>query len=57
MENERGQHINELELIASFLAIQCFFSRKFKKKHVLLQSDNKVAIALINNMGVQNQIR
>lgn len=54
MENERDQHINELELKAAFLAIQCFQS-KILKKHVLLQSDNKVAIAYINNMGVQNQ--
>lgn len=50
MENERDQHINELELKAAFLAIQCFQS-KILKKHVLLQSDNKVAIAYINNMG------
>ena len=50
LENERDQHINVLELKAAFLAIQCFQS-KILKKHVLLQSDNKVAIAYINNMG------
>lgn len=42
MENERDQHINEFELKAAFLAMQCFQS-KILKKHVLLQSDNKVA--------------
>lgn len=36
----------------SVFSVEIFF-----KKHVLLQSDKKVAIALINNMGEQNQIR
>ena len=47
---EKLLHINQLELKAAFLALQAF-SKGLMKKHVLLQLDNKTAMAYINKMG------
>ena len=47
---ESNEHINCLELMAAFLALQSFESR-IKGKNVLLKLDNVTAVSYINAMG------
>ena len=43
-------HINQLELLGAFLALQSF-GKEWKKCHVLLKMDNKSAVAYVNKLG------
>ena len=47
---ELQYHINYLELLAAFHALQCFVSN-LKSIHVRLALDNSTAVAYINSMG------
>lgn len=47
---ERTRHINELELLAAFLALQSF-AKLLDQGCVTLQMDNTAAIAAINRLG------
>ena len=47
---ERDMHINEKELMAVFLTLQCF-CRDMTDCHIRLQIDNTTAVAYINNQG------
>ena len=49
-QRESKHHINYLELLASFHALQCFVSNS-RSIHVRLALDNSAAVAYINNMG------
>ncbi|CAH3188645.1 unnamed protein product [Porites evermanni] len=49
-QSESKHHINYLELLASFHALQCFASNS-RSIHVRLPVDNSTAVAYINNMG------
>ena len=49
-KSESKYHINYLELLASFHALQCFVSNS-RSIHVRLALDNSAAVAYINNMG------
>ena len=49
-QSESEHHINYLELLASFHALQCFVSN-LRSIHVRLAVDNSTAVAYINNMG------
>ena len=49
-QSESEHHINYLELLASFHALQCFVSNS-RSIHVRLAVDNSTAVAYINNMG------
>ena len=49
-QSESKQHINYLELLTSFHALQCFVSNS-RSIHVRLAVDNSTAVAYINNMG------
>ena len=49
-QSESKHHINYLELLASFHALQCFVSNS-RSIHVRLAVDNSTAVAYINNMG------
>ncbi|XP_052754135.1 uncharacterized protein LOC128201377 [Galleria mellonella] len=49
-KDEKGKHINELELIAAFFGLK-IFAKDLKKCQVLLHIDNSTAIAYINRMG------
>ena len=49
-QSESKHHINYLELLASFHALQCFVSNS-RSIHVRLALDNSAAVAYINNMG------
>lgn len=49
-ERESQFHINYLELLACYYALQCFASSK-TNCNILLRVDNKTAIAYINKMG------
>ena len=49
-QSESRRHINYLELLASFHALQCFVSNS-RSIHVRLALDNSTAVAFINNMG------
>ena len=49
-QNESEHHINYLELLASFHALQCFVSNS-RSIHVRLAVDNSAAVAYIDNMG------
>lgn len=46
----KERHINYLELMAAFLALKSF-AKDFSECDILLRSDNKTVIALINRMG------
>ena len=48
---EKGNHINYLELKAIFLAVKSYSRYWLGKKHVQVKSDNTTAVAHINNMG------
>ena len=48
---EKGNHINYLELKAIFLAVKSYRRYWLGKKHVQVKSDNTTAVAHINNMG------
>ena len=48
---ETLNHINYLELLAAFLAIQCFVKQKYNIT-ILLKMDNVMAVVYINKMGV-----
>ena len=50
-QSESKHHINYLELLASFHALQCFVSNSRSIQHVRLALDNSAAVAYINNMG------
>ena len=50
-QSESKHHINYLELLASFYALQCFVSNS-RSIHVTLALDNSTAVAYIINMGV-----
>ena len=55
-QSESEHHINYLELLASFPALQCFVSNS-RSIHVRLAVDNSTAVAYINNMrGVQKYL-
>lgn len=47
---EKSHHINYLELLAAFLALKSFASRR-RVTSILLRLDNVTAIAFINRMG------
>ena len=47
---ERGYHINCLELIAATLAVKTYLKEQVNK-HALLLIDNQTAVAYINNLG------
>ena len=47
---ESEHHINYLELLAAFFALQCFHS-SLSSKHIKIMIDNTSAVAQINNMG------
>ena len=49
-EEESGNHINFLELLAVSHAIKAF-CKSVRDIHVLIKSDNSCAVAYINNMG------
>lgn len=49
-EAEAENHINYLELLAIFYALQAFGSNK-NSIHISIQSDNTCAVSYINNMG------
>ena len=49
-ESEKDQHINYLELKASFFSLK-IFAKNCKKSHILLRLDNTTCVQLINNMG------
>ncbi|XP_068690471.1 uncharacterized protein [Montipora foliosa] len=49
-QSESKRHINYLELLASFHALQCFVPNS-RSIHVRLALDNSTAVAYINNMG------
>ena len=48
--SESSQHINYLELLAAFFALQSFVSHR-RSIHVRIQLDSSSAVAYINNMG------
>ena len=48
--NKAQCHINFLELKAAYLTIQCFLKER-SEVNVLLQLDNRTAIAYLNHMG------
>ena len=48
--NEASNHINYLELLALFLALQCFAKQKHNTT-ILLKMDNVTAVTYINKMG------
>ena len=50
MDQERTHHINYLELLAAFLALQCFATDR-RATAILLRLDNVTAIAFLNSMG------
>ena len=47
--SEANNHINVLELLAAFLALQSFVSQS--EIHVRLKLDNTTAVSYINNIG------
>lgn len=47
---ERKLHINQLEIIAAFLALKCF-AKEAQECEILLRIDNTTAISYINRMG------
>ena len=47
---QRGWHINRLELLAVFLALQ-YFSNLLTGRHVLLRSDNMAVVSYLNHQG------
>ena len=47
---EKANHINYLELLAIFLALQAF-CKNDRQLHVKIMTDNTCALAYINNMG------
>lgn len=47
---ERKLHINQLELMAAFMALKCF-AADLEECEILLRVDNTTAIAYINKMG------
>lgn len=49
-ELERNAHINYLELVAAFYALQCFAATRYDCE-ILLRIDNTTAVAYINRMG------
>ena len=50
LPTESEHHINNLELLEAFFALQCFHS-SFSGKHVKIMIDNTSAVSQINNMG------
>ncbi|XP_044179907.1 uncharacterized protein LOC114968520 [Acropora millepora] len=50
LPTESQHHINYLELLAAFFALQCFHS-SLSGKHVKIMIDNTSAVFQINNMG------
>ena len=50
LPTESEHHINYLELLAAFFALQCFHS-SLSGKHVKIMIDNTSAVAQINNTG------
>ncbi len=49
-EAQRGWHINRLELLAVFLALQ-HFSRLLNGRHVLVRMDNTTVVSYLNHQG------
>ena len=49
-EHEKEAHINYLELLAIFVALQSF-ENEIKNTHVQILADNTTAIAYVNHMG------
>ena len=50
LPTESENHINYLELLAAFFALQCFRS-SLSGKHAKIMIDNTSAVSQINNMG------
>jgi len=50
LPTESENHINYLELLAPFFALQCFHS-SLSGKHVKIMIDNTSAVSQISNMG------
>ena len=50
LPTEIEHHINYLELLAAFFALQCFQS-SLSGKHVKIMIDNTSAVSQINSMG------
>ena len=50
LPTESEHHINYLELLVAFFALQCFHS-SLSGKHVKIMIDNTSAVAQINNMS------
>ncbi len=50
MEAQRGWHINRLELLAVFLALQ-HFSRLLNGRHVLVRTENTTVVSYLNHQG------
>ena len=55
LPEEAGNHINYLELLAAYIALQCF-EHKLVNKHVRLLLDNSTAVACINKMGTSHSL-
>ena len=51
-EDESQNHINYLEILASFLTLKAFCSQ-IKNCHVQTMIDNTTAVSYINSMGVE----
>jgi len=51
-DEEKGKHINYLEILAVFMGLQTFL-KTFSNTHVRLMIDNTTAIASNNHMGTQ----
>lgn len=49
-QKEKKLHINQLEIIAAFLALKCF-AKEAQNCEILLRVDNTTAISYINRMG------
>ena len=49
-QHRRMHHINYLELLAAFLAVQCFLKTE-NNKTILLKLDNVTAVTFINRLG------
>lgn len=49
-QEEKKLHINQLEIIAAFLALKCF-AKEAQNCEILLRVDNTTAISYINRMG------
>ena len=56
LPEEAEHHINYLELLAAYIALQCY-EDKLVNKHVRLYLDNSTAVACINKMGTSHSFQ